>query len=630
MDPEVAALYAKALPVKSAEQEEAEAAAQRLRENALPVSELLGEADHYTGRKHVFFLSLLLLAFVAFLGFLGGDWAAHWLLEVNPKASTSSSSSFSSTHKFNFVDEEVLTAEVDYALVLRKFYTKFNPNRLADVPNILDRYNGRETELFAKLKQKYGADPMSAEFGYNPNGIDTAGEEKSSAEEEEEEEDDDDEEGSLIEGEEEERLRSVKEHVSKGEDFIQHKIDEIKQKVGAQAVIDQRAEISALSRESPAKDSIEDSIGDSVDDAEEDEDSPEIVPSGGDIRVKVICVGLVHTGISEISSFLSSSLSMKTSTDGAGRLQNVIIGTDAAEFNVFDHDEAIIGQSTSAFFLELMATYPLAKVIISVRDVDSWYEAVKASGAVEDCPGGCNHDLQQKVNRYLFGTVMPNEYWWKRRYVEFYSSVLASVPRSKRKLVDLFSKDAASQYPAWKWIAYFLGKPDKSLSAPKLPLQISALREAQSKWPIGPDPMVKLPTKLEMETGSFGQLKIIAAGLDFTGETALVSALKKLGFKVLAGEDLRKASHKACGRHASTTCTTAEKLRALLSKETLSASDFGYNGVFQGVDALVGAPAALFWELLLRVNPDAKVVLTVRDGAGWFAAMKAGVSLIVL
>jgi hypothetical protein len=38
---------------------------------------------------------------------------------------------------------------------LTKFYEKYNPDKLAEVPNLLKKYSGKEDELFLKLRQKY-------------------------------------------------------------------------------------------------------------------------------------------------------------------------------------------------------------------------------------------------------------------------------------------------------------------------------------------------------------------------------------------------------------------------------------------------------------------------------------------
>ena len=629
MKPEVAELYANALPVKSAEELEAEAAAERLRQQAIPVSQLLADhSDLPSQGKHVFFLSLLLLVFVVYLGFEGGDWVAHWLLQKGSdrtSAVKSKSTLEGGSRNFAFVDEEdVPLIEVDFALVLRNYYTKFNPNRLADVPNILDRYNGRETELFAKLKDKYGVNPMTPKFGYRSTGDISSDESGENEGGDEEEDGDEDEEGSLIEGEEEEEehMRSIKQHVAKGEDFIQKQIEAIKHQVGEQAERDSKADAS----ESNVEEALEEFVV-------EEEDEQVAVPNDGhDAKVEVICVGLMYTGLSEISGFLSTSLGIQATNDASTKLERVILGSGPAEFNVFDHDPALVGLAISAFFLELLATYPSAKVIISVRDVDSWFEAVKANGPIEaglnGCGGICSDGINQALLMYLFGTAQPAEYWWKRRYIEFYSRVLNSVPRSRRKLVDLYSKDTAAKFPAWEWIAYFLGKSKPSTNTLKLPLQTSTLR-TQLSLPTGPDPMARLPVASTIAATTSGQLKVIAAGLDHTGEAALSSALKKLGFKVLSGEDVCKASHKSCGRHSSSTCTYAEKLRGLLSKPQVVSTEFGFNGIFQGVDAVVGAPAALFWEMLRSVNPDAKLILTVREGSKWLKSMKSSVSAIV-
>ncbi len=39
---------------------------------------------------------------------------------------------------------------------MREFYSQHNPSKIADIPDILSKYAGREAELLARLKKQYG------------------------------------------------------------------------------------------------------------------------------------------------------------------------------------------------------------------------------------------------------------------------------------------------------------------------------------------------------------------------------------------------------------------------------------------------------------------------------------------
>ena len=48
---------------------------------------------------------------------------------------------------------------IDYKSKLTKFYDEYNPSKVSTVDSTLEKYKGREKELFAKLYQKYGLSP---------------------------------------------------------------------------------------------------------------------------------------------------------------------------------------------------------------------------------------------------------------------------------------------------------------------------------------------------------------------------------------------------------------------------------------------------------------------------------------
>ena len=49
-----------------------------------------------------------------------------------------------------------------YRLRLAAFYTKYNPDLLPKVDELLEKYCGREVELFAALNAKYVTSPSTA------------------------------------------------------------------------------------------------------------------------------------------------------------------------------------------------------------------------------------------------------------------------------------------------------------------------------------------------------------------------------------------------------------------------------------------------------------------------------------
>ena len=52
-----------------------------------------------------------------------------------------------------------------------RFYQRYNPSKLADVDDILSKYAGRETEVLAALKSKYGPEPPAPSVTAPPPAV---------------------------------------------------------------------------------------------------------------------------------------------------------------------------------------------------------------------------------------------------------------------------------------------------------------------------------------------------------------------------------------------------------------------------------------------------------------------------
>lgn len=101
-------------------------------------------------------------------------------------------------------------------------------------------------------------------------------------------------------------------------------------------------------------------------------------------------------------------------------------------------------------------------------------------------------------------------------------------------------------------------------------------------------------------------LKVIGAGFGRTGTLSLKFALERLGFIKCYHmmEVVEQPRHAALWRAA---------WRGANVWETL----------FDGYAAAVDWPVAAFWERLMVVYPEAKVILTERDPASWYASAAA-------
>ena len=96
-------------------------------------------------------------------------------------------------------------------------------------------------------------------------------------------------------------------------------------------------------------------------------------------------------------------------------------------------------------------------------------------------------------------------------------------------------------------------------------------------------------------------LRLVGAGFGRTGTLSLKKALETLGFA--------KCYHMA---------EVAEHPEQVELWCAAWRGEHPWSELFDGYQAAVDWPAAACWQRLLRVYPDAKVVLTVRDAEDWY------------
>ncbi len=105
-------------------------------------------------------------------------------------------------------------------------------------------------------------------------------------------------------------------------------------------------------------------------------------------------------------------------------------------------------------------------------------------------------------------------------------------------------------------------------------------------------------------------MKVIGAGFGRTGTMTLKAALEELGadpcyhmIEVLWGDTSRLPLWQAAA----------------------SGEDTDWERLFEGFEATVDWPGCTFYEPLMEVFPDAKVLLTVRDPEAWYESAKSSI-----
>ncbi len=99
-------------------------------------------------------------------------------------------------------------------------------------------------------------------------------------------------------------------------------------------------------------------------------------------------------------------------------------------------------------------------------------------------------------------------------------------------------------------------------------------------------------------------MKIIGAGFSRTGTMSLKAALEQLGYPCYHMEEV---------------ATNIKRGHAEIWVNALSQpDDVDWDGLLHGYEAITDAPGCFFYEELMKAYPEAPVILTLRDGEGWW------------
>ncbi|KAI9269718.1 P-loop containing nucleoside triphosphate hydrolase protein [Helicostylum pulchrum] len=102
-------------------------------------------------------------------------------------------------------------------------------------------------------------------------------------------------------------------------------------------------------------------------------------------------------------------------------------------------------------------------------------------------------------------------------------------------------------------------------------------------------------------------LQILGAGYGRTGTTSLRTALNLLGLKTHHMLDVIFDANQ-----------NAEIFEEAYKDRTL---DVNWKSVYEGYEAAVDWPSVAFFDTLYKLNPDAKVILSVRDPESWYKSV---------
>ena len=160
-------------------------------------------------------------------------------------------------------------------------------------------------------------------------------------------------------------------------------------------------------------------------------------------KVQLLCFGLPLTGYEILRELFVELLGMQiaSETDAFERLRHLIVGENDELFDVFSDKNAVFGLAPTFFFQELLIAYSNARVIITVRDFQAWWEDIKSS-----------KDLGEELchqNQICLKFLKANQLDKLRQYnvakfvfEKYYDLLLSLIPPTRRILLEIHSPDS--------------------------------------------------------------------------------------------------------------------------------------------------------------------------------------------
>lgn len=199
--------------------------------------------------------------------------------------------------------------------------------------------------------------------------------------------------------------------------------------------------------------------------------------------MKVLGAGLSKTGTTSLHEALSF-LGLKSIHYDMTRLNDVLDGTARnPDFRRYDDVDAVSDIPSAFFYRELLAAYPAAKAVLTVRDVDEWWPSVEhhynqrlpiyeisRRRRLWALLRGRRADLEAEVRfvrlrasmrNCVFGSERAVEFLYKKRFVEHNERVQREVPRERLLVMNIARGDG------WEKLCPFLGTAVPSVPFPR-------------------------------------------------------------------------------------------------------------------------------------------------------------------
>ena len=195
--------------------------------------------------------------------------------------------------------------------------------------------------------------------------------------------------------------------------------------------------------------------------------------------LNIIGAGLGRTGTLSLH-FALEQLGFKSIHFDQERLNDVLDGTNnAPDFRRYDDVDAVLDVPTAYFYRELFKAYPDARVILTIRDTDTWwrstdwvfntvrpvsmlprlkYRVAEKLGLKRWFVEPEAETFRRNLRNRIYGSTVATEFIYKRKFEQHNASVIAEIPKERLLVMDITGGDG------WAKLCAFLG-----VEAPDMP-----------------------------------------------------------------------------------------------------------------------------------------------------------------
>jgi hypothetical protein len=194
--------------------------------------------------------------------------------------------------------------------------------------------------------------------------------------------------------------------------------------------------------------------------------------------MRVLGVGLGRTGTLSLHRAFQL-LNFKSIHYDQVRLRDVLDGSNTRpNFRRYDDVDAVTDIPTGYFYREILEAYPECKAVLTVRDVESWWESSirhndqdpvgepslrrRLAALVSPTAAATleRHRFKSCLRNYVYGSAVPREFLYKRKFLEYYERVPTEIPPERLLVMNIIGGDG------WELLCPFLGVPIPSVPFP--------------------------------------------------------------------------------------------------------------------------------------------------------------------